>query len=71
MRFYRDVPNGQEPTEAVLGDYNLVSKESSEERLRIQKIFVHPEWSFVPVPNNDIAVLKLEGNLRKIQVYVL
>lgn len=57
----RDVYPSEVPTEAVLGDYNLISKERTEERLEIEEVFVHPDWEPYPVPKNDIAILKLRS----------
>ncbi|XP_076811320.1 uncharacterized protein LOC143456921 isoform X1 [Clavelina lepadiformis] len=53
------------PTEAVLGDYNLLQPEDTEETLSIEHILLHPEWNPFPVPTNDIALLKLRQCSRK------
>nr|CAB3260979.1 uncharacterized protein LOC100176526 [Phallusia mammillata] len=42
-----------------IGDTNNVVKESSEQEFEIEQIFTHEEYTLIPAPKNDIALIKL------------
>jgi len=50
---------GARPTHAVIGDFDTEAPEANEENLEIESVHIHPEWKGVPVPTNDVALLKL------------
>jgi len=52
---------GAQPTHAVLGDFDREVTEANEENIKIESVHIHPEWQGVPVPTNDVVLLKLSN----------